>query len=88
MNNLCRVPVEWFVERTHSTNRSTPRVRPYAASRSTITDALKALVSWLHLVGDERWAATIRGRDIRSLGAVHHVHSGTLQMMSVQRSLL
>jgi hypothetical protein len=79
MNDFCHAPVEWFVERTHSINRSRARVRPYAASQLTITDMLRPLVSGLHLVDGERWAATIRGRDARSFGAVLLPSSGALQ---------
>jgi hypothetical protein len=35
MNKFWRASVEWILERTHSTNRSTHRARPQAASRST-----------------------------------------------------
>jgi hypothetical protein len=78
MNNFWHTLVECFVERTHSTSRSTPRTRPHAESRSTITDALKALVSELHLLDGRRWTATIRRRDLRFCGAVLHVHSSAL----------
>jgi hypothetical protein len=70
MNNFWHTLVECFVERTHSTSRSTPRTRPHAESRSTITDALKVLVSELHLLDGRRWTATIRRRDVRFCGAV------------------
>jgi len=51
MNKLWSGVVEWFVERTHSTNRSTPRTRLYAASRGATTDTLNVLVNGLHLAG-------------------------------------
>ena len=70
--------MECFVERTHSTNRSTPRTRPQAASRSTTTGTLKPLVNALHLVGDRRRVATIRGWNARSFGAVLPVVSTRL----------
>ena len=50
------------MERTHSTNRSTPRTRPRAGELAATTNALKALVSGPHLTGGRRWLATIRGR--------------------------
>jgi hypothetical protein len=50
------------VERTYSTNRSTPRTRPHAGELAATTNALKALVSGPRLVGSRRWFTTIRGR--------------------------
>jgi hypothetical protein len=70
MNKVRRTLLEWFVERSHSTNRSTPRTRPSAPRRSTATDNPKVLVNGSLLVGGRRLAATIRGRDARLCGAV------------------
>ena len=67
--------VEWLEERTHSTNRSTPRIRPCAGSWSTTTDTLEALVSGRRRVDSRRWTPTIRGWDARSWGAVLHMGS-------------